>query len=238
LGATATSAQAIIRVPNGPRFREFALTLHTTDQQYARSIVPYIDWVAGVGVNSVTAANVPAAPVDGAPPGTANNPGSLDKAFNHVSYHSEPLTERLGLTSNPSRPDLATLTAPHDRAFSSVTFGDPDTPVTRAFAGDPVIFRLGVPASDQFHTFTLSGHMYPLEPNMWTDASDHRSQLLTSRTITAGEVIDAEVVGGAGGPQQFAGDYLYGDGRQPFAQAGMWGIFRVQPTGSAGIAPL
>jgi hypothetical protein len=53
--------------------------------------------------------------------------------------------------------------------------------------------------------------------------------------VTAGESLDVELVGGAG---QFSGDYLYGDARQPFTEAGLWGIFRVLPAGSTTLASI
>ena len=34
-------------------------------------------------------------------------------------------------------------------------------------------------------------------------------------------------VGGAGGPAGLPGDYLYGDHREPYREAGLWGLFRV-----------
>jgi hypothetical protein len=209
LSATATSAQAIIRPPGSGFFREFALTLGTTDQQYARSIVPYQDVVAGNGVNSVF----------------AGDPPTADKAYSNVSYSSAPLTSRLGLTSSPpnSSPDYGS-------AFSSTKFGDPATPLVRAYAGDPVVFRVGVGASDQFATFGVGGHVFPQEPNMWNGTSDRRSQLLSARSFAAGETMEVELVGGSGGTPGYSGDYLYGDGRQPFTEAGMWGLFRVLPS--------
>jgi len=222
LGATKTSAQAIIRAPSG-NFREFALTLGTTDQQYGRSIVPYQDVVAGAGVNSVFAGDPPVA----------------NLAFNNVSYSSAPLTTRLGLTSTPPNPS-----ANFGNAFNSRTFGDPATPLFRTFAGDPVIFRVGVGASDQFATFGVSGHVFPQEPGMWNGTTDKRSQLLSARSIAAGETMEVVLVGGAGGTNWYQGDYLYGDNRQPFTEAGMWGLLRIFPppgtptTSTTGLAPV
>ncbi|HKT04459.1 MAG TPA: hypothetical protein VJT31_33505, partial [Rugosimonospora sp.] len=209
LSATSTSAQAIIRPPGGGFFREFALTLGTTDQQYARSIVPYQDVVAGNGLNSVFAGDPP----------TAN------QGYSNVSYSSAPLTTRLGLTSNPPN-----ASPNYGSAFSSTQFGDPATPLFRTYAGDPVVFRVGVGASDQFATFGVGGHVFPQEPNMWNGTSDRRSQLLSARSLSAGETMEVELVGGAGDTSGYSGDYRYGDGRQPFTEAGMWGIFRVLPS--------
>lgn len=245
LGATDTSTEAIIDAPGQPAFREFALTMHTTDQQYGRSIVPYVDTVAGNGINAPRGANRRAAPVPGAPPGTETDEGSHNKGFNHVSYRTAPLTERMGLTSAPGPGDNPNwwepgfqLAAPPTTALSSAAHGDPATPIFRAHAGDRVVFRLGIGASDHLHSFTVSGHVYPMEPGMWDDATDHRSQLMTSRTITAGQTLDAWLVGGAGGPNAHPGDYAYRDSRQPWIAAGLWGILRVQVSGSGGIATL
>jgi hypothetical protein len=261
LTTTSTSAEAVIDPPGSrPAFREFALTMQTTDQQYGRSIVPYMDVVAGSGINAARDAGggqttLRLAPIAGAPPGTTNTHGSYNKGFNHVSYRTEPLTERVGLTNAPGFVDLNgdgvadtndpcwcdtgfATAAPPATALSSAVHGDPATPTFEAHTGDPVVFRLGVAASDQLHTFTVSGHMYPLEPGMWNGTTDRRSQLMTSRTVTAGQTLDAWLVGGAGGPQGFAGDYAYREGRQPWTAAGMWGILRVQVGGSGGIVPL
>jgi hypothetical protein len=62
--------------------------------------------------------------------------------------------------------------------------------------------------------------------------------VVAARTLTASETVDAWLVGGAGSTAKYEGDYLYGDGRQPFQEAGMWGIFRVLHPGSGGIATL
>jgi manganese oxidase len=246
LSGTLTSTQAVIDPPgSAPSFREFALMLQTTDQHYGRSIVEYVDVIAGNGINAPRAVNRPTVPVPGAPPGTGNNEGTLDKGYNHVNYRTEPLTERVGLTNapgpaqNPSwwQPGFAVSASPYT-ALTSVGHGDPATPVFRAFAGDRVVFRVGIGASDHLHSFTISGHQYPLEPGMWNGTTDLRSQLMTSRTITAGQTLNAWPVGGAGGPLRFAGDYAYRDSRQPWTQAGMWGILRVQVAGSGGIIPL
>jgi hypothetical protein len=91
-----------------------------------------------------------------------------------------------------------------------------------------VVWRVAVGASDQLHSFTIGGHNFPLEPRMWNGTTDKRSQLMTARTIGAGDTIDVELTS-AGGSGGFTGDYLYQDARSPWAEAGIWGIFRVLP---------
>jgi hypothetical protein len=251
LSGTLTSTQAIINAPGEEAFREFALTLHTTDQQYSRSIIPYIDTVAGTGINSPRdnggQHNVRPAPIAGAPPGTEDDLGSWNKGFTHVSYHSEPLTERLGLTKAPGHLDVdgdgvedrgwwtpvGGTPFPLDRPYGTVFANAPEAPRTPTFtahAGDRVVFRLGVGGSDQLHSFMVSGHSFPLEPFM------AGAQQMTSRTVTTYQTLDMYLVGS--GPNGHTGNYIYRDSRQPFAAAGLWGLFRVVPTNQGGIAPL
>ncbi len=209
LGATRTSSEAIIRASSG-NFREFTVNMGTGDQQFSRSIFQYQDVVAGAGLNTRF-------PI-------FNQPVGAQPVFSHVNYSTAPITTRIGLTTNNPDPNF-------EQAFSSRVFGDPATPVFRAFAGDPVVFRLGIGASDSFHVVGVGGHVFPQEPHMWDGAGDRRSQLLMSRSFTAGETGELEMVGGAGGTTRATGDYLFGDLRQSFAEAGMWGIFRVLPAG-------
>jgi hypothetical protein len=245
LSGTLTSTQAVIDVPGGESFREFALTLHSTDQQFSRNVIPYMNVVAGNGINPARNAGgqppLRPAPIAGAPPGTTDNNGSFDKGFTHVNYTSEPLTARIGLTNAPGHlgdgqpgwfdPGFV-IDNPYDTALSSLVHGDPATPVLRAHAGDPVVFRVGAPTSDQFHSFIVSGHTFPLEPDM------EGAQQMLSRTITAGMTLDAWLAGGAGGSPGYTGDYAYRDSRQPLTAAGLWGILRVQAAGTGGIIPL
>jgi hypothetical protein len=250
LGSTATSTEAVIDPASGPSFREFAVAIQSTDQQYSRSVIPYADVVAGSGINPHRNAGgqpeLRTAPIAGAPPGTRDSNGSFNKAFNHVNYHTAPLTARIGLTAGPGHLGDGNLgwfspgfviANPYGTAFSSAVHGDPATPIFEARAGDPVVMRVGIGASDQLHSFTVSGHMFPLEPNMWNGTTDQRSQLMSARTITAGQKLDAELVGGAGASPAHTGDYAFLDSRQPFTQAGLWGILRVQPN-HAGIIPV
>ncbi|HEU5475935.1 MAG TPA: hypothetical protein VFV67_35365 [Actinophytocola sp.] len=219
LGATRTASQAIIRASSG-NFREFNVSLSTNAQHFTRSIHEYHDVVAGAGK-----------PTDF--PIFNTFPLATAPVFTNINYSSAPLTTRLGLTTSPPNPDPA-----WEFAFSSTQFGDPATPIFRANAGDPIVMRLSIGASDSFHMFSVGGHIFPQDPNMWNGGSDRRSQLLPTRAFTAGETGEIELVGGAGGTTRATGDYLYGDMRQAFAEAGAWGIFRVLPAGSPGLGGL
>jgi len=56
--------------------------------------------------------------------------------------------------------------------------------------------------------------------------------LLSSIQIGGLEAISISLASGAGGRDALPGDYLYGDHREPFREAGLWGLFRVYPQGA------
>lgn len=139
-----------------------------------------------------------------------------------LNYRADSLLDRLDRNE-----DTASV-------FRSAVFGDPVTPLLEAFAGDAVKIHVLVPYGEQAHVFTLEGHQWPLEPGR------PNSDLLNSLQVGPLEAITISPLGGAGGPTGLPGDYLYGDHREPFREAGLWGIFRVFAPGAveAGIRPL
>ena len=231
LGANATSTAAAIEVPFGKSFREFAVMMTSTDQHVGRSIIPYWDAVAGTSEVSTAGFAAENDDDDGNPVtlnGAAVVPGLVkgqQPGFNVLNYHSAPIPERIGSTTSTSVGDGS---RDYGNAYNN-EHGTPETPLFRSYPGDPVVFRVAIGASNEFHTFVIGGHEFPWEPYMWDDSTDHRSQLLTARAMTAGETMDAELVGGAGGTTHSVGDFMFGDGRQQFNRAGLWGIFRVLP---------
>ena len=120
----------------------------------------------------------------------------------------EPLNRRLAVNSDPSK------------LFSSATHGDPDTPMLRAYLGDPVVLRLLDHAGNEMHTVSVNGHAFPLERY----AAD--SRMRSSVHLGIAERYDL-VIPEAGGPQQQSGDYLYYSGRPSHFGEGLWGIIRV-----------
>jgi hypothetical protein len=132
-----------------------------------------------------------------------------------LNYRAEPLDKRL-----EQNPDTALV-------FSSAVHGDPATPLLEAFAGDAVKIHVVVPSSEQAHVFTLEGHQWPLEPGR------NGSDWLSSIQVGALEAITLTPVGGAGGEDHVPGDYLYGDHREPYREAGLWGLFRVVAPGDS-----
>ncbi len=99
----------------------------------------------------------------------------------------------------------------------------PATPVLRARAGDPVRLHVLSPWSEQVQVFSLEGHQWSLEPG----------EPGTNRVFSIGlgplESTTISLRGGAGGIDAIPGDYVYGDHRLPYQEAGLWGVLRVVP---------
>jgi hypothetical protein len=133
-----------------------------------------------------------------------------------LNYRAEPLRQRLANDGDPSK------------IFWSEIHGDPETPLLDAFVGDSMKIHVFLPASEQPHVFSLEGHRWPLEPGR------QGSNLLSAILVGGMEALTLTLADGAGGPGGLAGDYLYGDHREPYRDAGVWGVFRVHDPHAAG----
>ena len=133
-----------------------------------------------------------------------------------LNYRSEPFAGRLAEVGDSSK------------VFSSDEFGDPSTPLMEAYAGDPVKVHVLVPFSEQAHVFSLEGHQWPLEPGR------AGSDMLNSVQVGGLDALTIVPDRGAGGRTGLPGDYIYGDHREPYREAGLWGIFRVYQQGQEG----
>ena len=102
------------------------------------------------------------------------------------------------------------------------------TPLLETFAGDRARIHVVVPFSEQSHVFSLEGHRWPLEPDR------PGTLMLSSVKVGAMEALTLKVE--AGGESASAGDYLYGDHREPYREAGLWGVFRVHEPGAQGVS--
>jgi hypothetical protein len=134
-----------------------------------------------------------------------------------LNYGKEPLERRL-----VANKDTAQI-------FRSAVHGDPAVPLLEAFAGDRVRLHLFVPFSEQAHVFTLEGHRWPLEPGR--RGTDMRSSLQLGGLAAA----TLHLADGAGGAARAPGDHVYGDHREPYRDAGLWGLFRVHSPGAPGV---
>jgi hypothetical protein len=131
----------------------------------------------------------------------------------------EPLSVRLANNPDPSQ------------LFSSLIHGDPETPMLRAYLGDPIVVRLIEGSANEVHSWHISGHWFPME--RYSKDSIPRSSL----HVVIGERYDAAIPA-AGGPQQMAGDYPYYSGRASHFLEGSWGLFRVLDKADATLKPL
>lgn len=95
------------------------------------------------------------------------------------------------------------------------------TPQLLALAGDPVRIHVLAPWSEQAHVFSIENHRWPQEPG------ETGSDRIDAVQVGGLEAITLHLEGGAGGAERLPGEYEYGDHRQPYREAGMWGVFRV-----------
>jgi hypothetical protein len=149
-----------------------------------------------------------------------------------INYRNEPWVHRF-----LNNPNLALI-------FSSIVHGDPATPLFRAYGGDFVRFRVAQAEGDPRATsFTLHGHRWRRSPN------DPESQIAALQgQFNPGETFNIHLdprlfggvrVGGAGGPNEFPGDYLYRSNTLfRHLTGGQWGIFRVFGVGQPDLIPL
>lgn len=212
---------AVITQPRGPSFREFTLIYHEVgDETY-----------------QVTTRDGSFAPlVD--PLSQAYRPGS--RALN---YRSEPFMHRLALgTQRTGRVD-------ESLAYSSYAYGDPATPITRSYVGDPVKQRVLHGGSEVAHVHHVHGgsirwrRQPGTEPTGFADGLDKHpprvpeaSERTDSQTLGPSEAFDVADECGSGGCQQSVGDLLYHCHIAHHYFAGMWGIWRVYNTLQDGIA--
>ncbi len=129
-----------------------------------------------------------------------------------INYTAAPISDRLGNPEDPSS------------VYRSDRHGDPPTPLINTFAGDPLHLHVLAPWSEQAQVFTIEGHDWPVEPGL------QGTNIVGSTAIGGLEQITIEPRGGAGGLTHTPGDYVYGDARLAYREAGAWGILRVHAT--------
>ena len=158
-----------------------------------------------------------------------------------ISYKNAPIHHRLGLAAPLQNPLANGLAAPFNlpnfgeqlaNVFSSIyeingaPIGDPDTPIIRAYQGDPVRVHV-VQSSDRGRMIEteISGHSW-LEHAF--DAGSMRAGVQGSMATGSAFTFHLEA---AGGEMHNVGDYRYGINHGISGlSAGSWGIMRVYPT--------
>ncbi|MGH9281923.1 MAG: hypothetical protein ACRD0S_03190, partial [Acidimicrobiales bacterium] len=124
-----------------------------------------------------------------------------------LNYRAAPLVDRLRANPDPGL------------VYSSDVHGDPDTPLLEAVAGDAVRVHVLAPWSEQSQVFSVESHRWPAEPGR------RGTPLVGSVKVGGMEALTLRLDGGAA---RLAGDYLYGAHREPYREAGLWGILRVR----------
>ncbi|MBD1852804.1 multicopper oxidase domain-containing protein [Leptolyngbya sp. FACHB-711] len=147
-----------------------------------------------------------------------------------ISYRAEPMISRERIIWQKRRE--GTLNAPvlnEEQHHSSWMFGDPATPILRAYLGDPVRIRLvhaGVKETHVFHLHLYAWHVVPHNPQTpLIDAISISPQ--TGHTIVP--------LWGAGNRQGVPGDVIWHCHLYPHFHMGMWGIFRTFDTRQDGM---
>ena len=140
-----------------------------------------------------------------------------------INYRTERFAPRLANNSDPAW------------VMSSEVHGDPETPVFRAYKGDPVRIRLLVGQDRaRAHTFTMQGHSWlnqPADPSSMV--RNNRGEVLVGRSFVF------DLIGGAGGRQGRIGDYLFRDGNlMNQTNQGLWGLMRVYDSPQTGLPAL
>ncbi len=210
--------QAMIAQPNAPDFREYVIVYHEVGDEAFRPLSKNGEMVPQR--DPVSDAYRPAA-----------------RALN---YRSEPFG-----TNNLANQKARFGFEDEAESYSSYTFGDPGTPIPRAYLGDPSKFRLVHGGSDVFHSHHPHGGTirWPRDPKAEPTLFDAgqegpvkfprmraKSELVDVQVIGPQQVFDLELDCGAGLCQHLAGDFLFHCHVANHYVAGMWSFWRVYNT--------
>lgn len=122
--------------------------------------------------------------------------------------------------------------AGEEQHHSSWLFGDPVTPVLRAYRGDPARIRLVHAGVKETHVFHLHVHQWravpedAAAPSVWKDGEHRGSQLLDSITIGPQAAQTIDPLYGSGSRQHAFGDIIWHCHLYPHFHHGMWGLWR------------
>ncbi len=133
-----------------------------------------------------------------------------------LNLYSEPWADRLAKNPDPSL------------LFSSWTHGDPNTPLPRAYAGDPLAIRT-INVGSSVDTLKVDGHRFFKENRFLNGQGQTQASPTDAIHYGVSERSTLILDGGAGGPQARAGDYMYFNGIGRRFRQGAWGILRVLP---------
>jgi hypothetical protein len=116
-----------------------------------------------------------------------------------------------------------------EQHHSSWMFGDPVTPILKAYIGDPVRIRFVHAGVKETHVFHL--HLYE-----WHAVSqDRTAPRIDAISVSPQTGHTIEPVWGAGNRHQVAGDVIWHCHLYPHFHEGMWGMFRTFETYQSGV---
>jgi len=150
------------------------------------------------------------------------NPHTFQPDATHsVNYRSEPMRNRaLLLEEGVVCPDCEGEEVHHD----SWVFGDPATPILRAYRGDPVKIRLIHGGVKETHVFHYHVHQWLFEP------TDIESDIIDSQAISPQNAYTVTPLYGSGSLQGAIGDIIIHCHLYPHFDEGMWGMQRIFDT--------
>ena len=149
-----------------------------------------------------------------------------------ISYRAEPMISRereLWRRIKAGEVDPNNIVVNEEQHHSSWMFGDPQTPILKAYLGDPVRIRLvhaGVKETHVFHLHVYEWHVIPYR---------RESNTIDAITISPQTAHTFIPLYGAGNRQMVPGDVIWHCHLYPHFHHGMWGIFRTFNTLQAGI---
>ncbi len=129
-----------------------------------------------------------------------------------INYRSEPMRNRMAECEGCFGEEVS---------MSSWVFGDPSTPVLRAYVGDPARFRIINVGIKETHVFHLHNHQWQLESN------DPKSTIIDSISIAPQQCINMIPLFGAGSLNHCIGDVIWHCHLYPHFMMGMWGLWRI-----------
>ncbi|MGE7667730.1 multicopper oxidase domain-containing protein [Ureibacillus composti] len=146
------------------------------------------------------------------------SPHTLQPEATHaINYRAEPMRNRMRLIlEGVVCPDCEGEEVHHD----SWVFGDPDTPILRAYVGDPIKIRLVHGGAQETHVFHYHVHQWLFEP------TDIDSEILDAQAISPQNHYTVSPLYGAGSLQGAIGDAIIHCHLYPHFGEGMWGMQR------------
>lgn len=159
--------------------------------------------------------------INGNPP--MNHETQMPESTMPINYRAEPMRNR-----HPK----GTGGVGEEVSLSSWPFGDPATPILRAYKGDPAKIRLIHGGIKETHVFHLHNHQWRLEPN------DPKSTIIDSISFSPQQSFTIEPLFGAGSLNGCIGDVIWHCHLYPHFAEGMWGLWRILDRLEDGTRPL